>query len=438
MSELVAKNFLRALSNASRRIATGAPDSSVRDALVALEGATEVLVAGSDEAVFSVVGSALYLGPTVLAHTSTEFDGLIARFKDRRIDSVTVEAGASAGDLADLAALVGGASEDLPAGGSVRLNERRLRPSDLDIEPLHELRRSYSFTLDTLRDVSRGGSLDLDDVQEAVDEFIEGGAGDASSSMLLATVQNHDEITYYHSVNVCLLSMALGRFAGFGRDQIRSLGLGALLHDVGRVIVDEAALSNPGRLTNADWAQVRLHPQEGAATIMAASGPGQEVAAAVALEHHVRLDGGGYPDLGGKTPHLYSRIVAITDAYDAITSFRPYRPARTPNEALRVLLEGVGSAYDPDLLRLFIQMTGEYPPGSLLVIDTGQIVMVTDVSNDSPRGLVVRSAQGEVLGTPEPIDLAGHVIQSQMLADEAGVDPGELLESAEQVEPVER
>lgn len=431
MSELLGKSFLRALSHAGHQMERKATDSGVEDAIAALESAAEVLTAGSGEAVLSVVGDAFYLGPKMLAHASTEFDAMLKDFKARKIDSVTILTGATRNDLSDLAALVAGVSDDLPAERTVRLNDRHMRTSDLEVRPMHGLRRSYSFSLDTLRGVSRDGSLHLGGVMEAVDEFIDGGAVDAGSSLLLSTVQNHDEVTYYHSVNVCLLSMALGRFAGFGREQLRMLGLGALLHDIGRVIVDEAALHNPGRLSNEDWAQVRLHPQEGAATIMAAAGTGQEIAAVVALEHHVRLDGTGYPDLGGKMPHLFSRIVAIADAYDAITSYRPYRPARTPNEALRVLLEGAGRKYDADLLRLFIQMTGEYPPGSLLRLADGRIAMVTEAGEGVRGGLLVRSADGEALDTPEPMDLAEVEIAEQVLPEEAGVDPGSLLESVE-------
>ena len=431
MSELLGKSFLRALFHTGQQMERGASDSGIDDALTALESAAEVLTAGSGEAVLSVVGDAFYLGRKMLAHASTEFDAMLRDMKDRKIDSITILSGASRNDLADLAALVAGISDDFPAERTIRLNDRPLRPSDLEIRPMHGLRRSYSFSLDTLRGVSREGSLHLDGVMEAVDEFIDGGAVDAESSLLLSTVQNHDEVTYYHSVNVCLLSMALGRFAGFPPDQLRMLGLGALLHDIGRVIVDESALYNPGRLSNEDWAQVRLHPQEGAATIMAASGTGQEIAAVVALEHHVRLDGSGYPDLGGKTPHLFSRVVAITDAYDAITSYRPYRPARTPNEALRILLEGAGTKYDADLLRLFIQMTGEYPPGSLLRIEGGAVAMVTEAGEGRRFGLVVRGPDGEVLDSPEPIDLAEVDIEAQVLPEDAGIDPGSLLEAVE-------
>jgi len=437
MKELMGRNLLRALSNAVHRLDRGDGDESIDDAIAALLDAAEVLVAGTDEAVLSIVSDSFYLGRHMLAHATTEFDALLSDCQERQIDSVTFVKGVTRDDLRDLAGLVAGVSHDLPSGGTVLMNDHRLRPSDLEIRPMHDLRRSYAFSLDALRGV-RDGALHLDGVMEAVDELIAGGGAEAHSSMLLATVQNHDEITFYHSVNVSLMSMALGRFAGFDGDQVRLLGLSALLHDVGRVVVDEAALRNPGRLSNEDWAQVRLHPQEGAATILAATGHGREVAAAVALEHHRRLDGGGYPDLGTKQPHLFSRIVAIADAYDAITSHRPYRPARTPNEALRVLLQGAGSAYDADVLRLFIQMTGEYPPGSLLLVDDGTVVMVVDATADARRGLVVRSADGEILEEPSPIDLGGITIRSQVMPEEAGVDPGALLESVEQSEPADR
>ena len=436
MSELLGRNFLRALSHAGQRMKRDG-DEGLRDAAItALADAAEVLTAGPGEAVVSIAGDAFYLGRTMLANASTEFHTLLKSMKQRRIDSIVIQKGAIHRDLADLAALVVGHSSDLPAGGTVRINERAMSTTDLDIRPMSGLRRSYAESLDTLRGVSNTGSLHLGEVLEVVDGFIAGGAADAGSSLLMATVQNHDEITYYHSVNVCLLSMALGRFAGLEKEQIRLLGLGALLHDIGRVVVDEAALIHEGRLSNEDWAQVRLHPQEGALAIMAASGPGQDLAAAVALEHHVRVDGGGYPDLAGRQPGLFSRIVAIIDAYDAITSYRPYRPARTPNEALRVLLAGAGKAHDADLLRMFIEMMGHYPPGSLLRLAGGEIVMVTP--SEDPSAVVVRDRDGTVVERPHPITFTQPDVVAQLLPDEAGVDPGSLLEVLEQQERVGR
>jgi len=439
MSELIGRNFLRALFHAGQRMVHATDgDSSVDDAVAALADATEVLTAGVAEAVITVEDEAFFLGTQMLPHSSLEYNTMLNDMRQRRIDSITLIRDAAVADLADLAALVAGQSDDLPAEGTVRLNERPLQSDELEEQPVSGLRRTYADSLDALRSVSRGERLHLGDVMRVVDGFLDDADFEAQSSLLMATMHNHDELAYYHSVNVCLLSLSLGRFLGLDREQLRHLGLGAILHDIGRVVVDEAALHNMGRLSNEDWAEVRLHPQEGALAIMAATGPGQEVAALVALEHHVRMDGGGYPDLDGRRPHLFSRMVAVADSYDAITSYRPYRSARTPHETLQVLLEGAGTAHDPDILRLFIEMMGVYPPGSLLRLEDGEVVMVTKVDGQERQGVVVRDAAGELLGTPRAVDLAGAAVAAQLLPDEAGVDPASLLEAVEQSEPVER
>ncbi|OFW67161.1 MAG: hypothetical protein A2Z12_03800 [Actinobacteria bacterium RBG_16_68_21] len=439
MSELNGRNFLRALFHVGQRmLRSGVSDQLLEDAITALVDAAKMLTAGSEEVVLSVARDAFYLDRKMLAHASTEFHSLLKAMDRRKIDSVTILSGATRRDLADLAALVVGKSSDLPAEGTVRVNDRALAVSDLDMRPMSGLRKSYGDSLDALRGVRDTRTLQLGEVLSVVDGFIAGSGGDPGSSLIMATVHNHDEITYYHSVNVCLLSMALGRFIGLSTDQTRLLGLSALLHDVGRVVVDEAALQRDGRLSNEDWAQVRLHPQEGALAIMAASGPGQELAAAVALEHHVRMDGGGYPSLEGRHPALFSRLVAIIDAYDAITSHRPYRPARTPNEALRVLLEGAGTIHDPDLLRLFIEMMGHYPPGSLLRLPGGEVAMVVPGEDEAVAAVVVREADGGSPAQPRRIVVGAGDVAAQLLPDEAGIDPGSLLELVEQEEHARR
>jgi HD-GYP domain-containing protein (c-di-GMP phosphodiesterase class II) len=265
-----------------------------------------------------------------------------------------------------------------------------------------------------------------------VAEAIEGFIGSPSiPSLMLATVRNEDETTFYHSVNVCLLSVVVGSALGVTGENLRYLATGALLHDLGRVLLDEAALTKPGSLTGREWAQVRLHPQEGAQAILAGTGPGIEIAAAVALEHHVRLDGDGYPDLRGREPHPFSRIVAVADVYDAITSRRPHRPARTPQEAMEALTMGSGTAYDPGIVTAFLQVMGEHPPGSLLRTGGGELVMVTDSGGDSLSGLVVLDAEGHKVPDPRQVDLAPGEVVTQVLAEDAGIDPAEMLEAVE-------
>ena len=429
MSELAVREFLRAVDNAGRNMASRpAGDAMVADAVVALVEAAGVLTS-PNEATIGVTRQGFTLGDSLLAHVSIEFSDAHRVLRDLGVGSITVVPGADARDLADLAALVHGLTSDLPAGRTVRLGQSTSSIS-AGADPLEG---AYRSALGALRAMSEGGALHVDDVMAVVDQFLAGETADPSSSIMLSTIRRHDATTFQHSVNVCLLSLALGRVAGLDEPELRLLGTGALLHDIGRVLLDEVALRKQGSLTNKEWAQVRLHPQEGAQAIMAASGAGQAIAALVALEHHFRLDGTGYPDLGRAAPHMFSRIVAIADTYDAVTSHRPHRPARTPAEALGVLLADAGTAFDGDLVRAFIQVMGTYPPGSLLRLTSGEIVMVADsVAGRLRTGVVVRSATGEALSAPEPINLEGRKVAGQLLAIEAGLDHDALLVTAEQ------
>jgi HD-GYP domain-containing protein (c-di-GMP phosphodiesterase class II) len=432
MSELVARGFLRALFHAGQSLLRHDPThQEAKDAIAALQRAAEVLTSGQPEVVLTVGEEAFFLGTTLLAHASIEFHGMHRDLRQRGIDSITVIRGASGRDLADLAAVAAGHGSDLPAGGTVRLNERPVARGELETRPLSGLRRTYAASLDALRAVSSGRRLELGRVAGAVEGFLHGGAAEGGPSLMLATLHNHDETTFYHSVNVCLLSLALGRAVGLGDDELRRLGMGALLIDIGRVVLDDPALRLPGRLSNEDWALVRLHPQEGALAILAATGPGEEIAAQIALEHHVRFDGSGYPDLGGRQPHLLSRLVAVADAYDAITSHRPHRPARTPHEACDILVRGAGEAFDPDAVSAFTGMMGLYPPGSLLRLESGEVVMVTSGAGGARRAMVVRDGSGALLAVPEPMDLEGRRVSADLAPDDEVAPPASLLEAAE-------
>lgn len=432
MSELVVRGFLRALFHAGQSLLRHPPThQAVEDALSALQRAAEVLTSGQPEVVITVGEEALFMGPGLLSHASIEFHGMRHDLQQRGVDSITVLRGASRRDLADLAAVVAGQGSDLPAGGTVRLNERPLALADLEKRSLSGLRRTYAASLDALRAVSSGRRLELGRVAGAVEGFLRGGAAEGGASLMLATLNNHDEAAFYHSVNVCILSLSLGRAVGLGDEELRRLGMGALLIDIGRVLLDDPALRLPGRLSNEDWALVRLHPQEGALAILAATGPGEEIAAQIALEHHIRFDGSGYPDLGGRRPHLFSRLVAVADAYGAITSHRPHRPARTPHEACDLLVRGAGDAYDPDVVAVFNHMMGLYPPGSLLRLESGEVVMVTAGAGGSRGAMVVRDGAGTLLDVPEPVDFQGRQVAAELLPDDVGVPPASLLEAAE-------
>lgn len=422
-----------------------------------LEGADSMLRSASEimtaegEIVLTILEDTIYLGPQLLAYTSLEFNGLLRMMQKRGLDSVTFIDPISKYDLIEFADFVAGASDDVPAGGTVRLNERPLSRSDLEVSEMGELRQSYAASLDVLRNIGfamkNGADFELGGVALAVQSMVEKSFSQPAASLLLATVKGHDEYTYYHSVNTSIYAISLGRLIGLDEDQLFGVGTGGLLHDIGKVGVPSGVLQHPGRLDREQWDVIQLHPQNGASAILAAAGATQEVAAAIALEHHARFDGSGYPKLGnphthvhatagqphGHPLHLFSRAVSVADTYDAITTRRSYRRAETPNRALKVLLTGAGTSYDPDLVMAFIRMMGAYPTGSLLQLSTGQLVMVTHlVDNDpkNPGGVVVRGPDGLDLAEPEPISFDPDSVVDQLLPSIAGIDPAALLEKA--------
>lgn len=438
IKEQVARLSLRSLQGLIRQMSlypTGHP--STGEALLSATTAAQALVDGSDgEAIITLLGDSIYLGRSLLPHTSLEFSNLLRTLQSRGIQSITLMSPVAGADMADLGAFVAGLSGDVPAEGTVRLNESPFSRSDLEVDATGGLRRSYARSLDVLRGMAAAiqgeEEFDLSGAAWAVEQLVEQTVSQPTAALLLSTMKSHDEYTFFHSVNVCILSIAMGRMIGLPEDQMSALAMGALLHDIGKVRVAPSILQFPGRLDTVQWRQIKMHPQEGAASILAAAAPYQEIAATVAFEHHARYDGSGYPAAGkrGHDLHFYSRLVATTDTYDAITTRRSYRRAETPNRALHVLLTGAGNFYDPEFVHAFIEMVGIYPPGSLLRLSDGSTVMVTkpNEESDQPGIVVIKAADGTMLDEPVVDVIGDREIEAQLLPDDVGVEPAALLE----------
>ena len=237
---------------------------------------------------------------------------------------------------------------------------------------------------------------------------------DESFLLGLVNLKNYRDYVLNHSVNVCVLSLALGKRIGLTRPELMDLGISAALHDVGKLDVPREILEKPGRLDDRERAVMERHSHTGANALIRLMMAHELPIAAVqvALEHHVRADRGGYPHYVRRTRvNLFSRIVKITDYYDAITTRRVYRPGvLTPEAALRHMAAGSGTEFDALLFRAFARLMGPYPVGSLVALDTGEIAVVIETHTSpalvrKPKIKIIADAGGRKFDGPV-IDLA--------------------------------
>jgi len=254
-----------------------------------------------------------------------------------------------------------------------------------------------------------GKALDTAQADALVEEISSSVMRNPDALIGLARLKNKDDYTYMHSVAVCALMIALARKLKLDEKQVRDAGMAGLLHDIGKMMVPQEILDKPGKLTDAEFLEVKEHPVHGHQILLEGSGV-TEAALDVCLHHHERIDGNGYPHkLKGEEISLFARMGAVCDVYDAITSNRPYKAGWEPAESLRRMAEWSGSHFDNTIFQAFVKCLGIYPTGSLVKLKTGRIGVVIEQSDNSlltPKVKVFFSIKSNSYIPPEIIDLA--------------------------------
>ena len=215
-----------------------------------------------------------------------------------------------------------------------------------------------------------------------------------------------------HAMNVALLAIGIGLKIDLPRRDLIRLGLSALNHDMGEKLLPDGLLTATRELTQAERSLMETHPLAGLKDMLLNQGMAQTILerGLVSAEHHEWFNGrGGYPILLRPTLHAFSRIVAVCDNFDALTMDRPWRKAFTPTEAIKLVIRGAGTRFDPVMARLLVSLVGRYPPGSLVELDTGEWAVVLgpgdgDQPTTRPRVLMVRDALGRAIDPPIEVD----------------------------------
>lgn len=242
-------------------------------------------------------------------------------------------------------------------------------------------------------------------LKEIIGELKEiGGAGEHFGTVYLS-----DGELYHHSVNVTLFALGVGIGLSMSDDDLVELGVGTLLHDVGKLKIPESILKKPGKLTEEEFERIKLHTNYGYELLKGI----QDISpnsALVSLEHHERVDGTGYPrGLKGPEMHYFSRLTGVVDVYEALTANRVYRSAFLPHQALELLLGGGGTQFDPMVIESFTRTIAIYPVGMTLLLSTGERAVVIQSRRKQTQRPVVRvieDVDGNPYYAPYEIDLA--------------------------------
>ncbi|MZP30382.1 HD domain-containing protein [Heliobacterium undosum] len=228
----------------------------------------------------------------------------------------------------------------------------------------------------------------------------------------VADIRTFDDYTFGHSVNVCVLSVLTGIAMGYNELELYDLACGAILHDIGKMLIPHEVLNKPGRLTPEEFTEIRRHCEYGFEIIRHQS-EFSLAAAHVAFQHQERFDGSGYPrQLKGEEIHEYARIVAIADMYDALVADRVYRKGYLPYQAHEIILAASCRELDPRISQIFLQNIAIYPIGSTVQLNTGDIGVVVDVNKAFQSRPVIRllyDADGLPLKRPYEMDLTRHL-----------------------------
>jgi HD-GYP domain-containing protein (c-di-GMP phosphodiesterase class II) len=294
---------------------------------------------------------------------------------------------------------------------AVQAKPRSVTPTSMAAELAQASRifsESRQAVMSMFQEARMGNTVDTTGAKALVEDIADSVSRNAGALISLARLKNADDYTYMHSVAVCAMMVALSRQLGLDEEQTRIAGLAGLMHDLGKAAMPMDVLNKPGKLTDAEYAVIKTHPQKGYGLLLQ-GGEANAIVLDVCLHHHEKVDGSGYPKgLKGDDISLFAKMGAVCDVYDAITSNRPYKTGWDPAESLRKMAEWKGH-FDLKVFQAFVKSLGIYPIGSLVRLSSGRLGVVvaqTGKSLTMPAVNVFYSTKSNLRIEPEVIELS--------------------------------
>jgi putative nucleotidyltransferase with HDIG domain len=417
----------------------------------ALHETLTLVHASSSSLAIGIVGDDLVVGDIPIARAAENMGELMRRLHQAGIERIVIDRGVTVEELTKLVLTV--AKSETSAPGKVRADEvsaalaklPHIRVGRLQVEQkvdagvgdMATIRRLYDDAVSiagTLWDSARTeGVPDADAARGMVDNLAQAVAQNRTALLALTALKNYDNYTFTHMVNVSILTMGQARGIGIDGPLLREFGLSALMHDIGKVRTPPEILNKPDKLTDSEFEIMRRHVVDGA-EILRRTPEMPALAPVVAFEHHLRIDGTGYPATAHREGlNLGTMLCGIADVYDAMRSQRAYQQAFPTDRILAVLQRNDGKQFDQNLVRRFAQLVGIYPAGNLVRLDTGDIaVVVRTYAPDPyrPRVRVILAKDGTKLDRPYDLNL-WEAPEGGPTAVQAPLDP-----AAYQVDPL--
>jgi putative nucleotidyltransferase with HDIG domain len=425
-----ADDFLKKLAAALRSGQLYAPSHPlVQKSFETLNDSLTALLSDEPTIAIGIIGNEIIVGDMPLPKAAETMGEMIRRLKGLGIERIAFDRGVTPEEVQTLALTIAhperrlgqdapGAEPSDPLAvlnGLPHIRVGRIAAPEVSeqaVADINAIRRLYSDATNVAQMVWEAakteGTPDPKAARALVDSLAQAVSANRTALIALTALKNYDNYTFTHMVNVSILTMSQARALGIEGTMLRELGLAALMHDIGKVRTPTEILNKPDKLTDDEFKVMRMHVVDGA-EILRRTPEMPNIAPVIAFEHHLRIDGTGYPfGVRRMGLNIGTQLCSIADVYDAMRSQRAYQQAFPSDRILEVMKRNDGHQFDQHLVRRFTQLLGIYPPGNLVRLDDGAMGVVMAVHAPEPfkpRVKIIATPAGDRLEVPYEINL---------------------------------
>jgi putative nucleotidyltransferase with HDIG domain len=346
------------------------------------------------EIVIAVIKNTLLIEKTPFYTTTKGIEEFIDRLTSIEINGIVFYRTINEKEILILLESLTIQPEELKKQGGIAVRLKNIGVKGIEIKRIEEdikteIFKTYTAARDEvfnlMSELRLGHIPERTKIKDLISDLNDAMLKDKNTLLCLTMLQDYDEYTFNHSVNVGILSLSLAQELGFKSDELLYVGLAGILHDIGKTRVQRKIILKPSKLSSEEWVEMKKHPVHGRNIIKEIGGI-SDITANFVLYHHLRKNLSGYPDPNGIASQPEgSKIIAIADTYDSMTTLRPYQKRFDPRESLEFINSRSGEDFEFNYVKAFIRALGIYPVGSVVRLDTNEIGVVTKANDKNPQ-----------------------------------------------------